>query len=139
MLGNLFFPTMSEFDDQVDQTLVPENHFVRKVARVVPWDEYQELLAPYYCQELGRPPIPPVVMLKLEYLRFHYNLSDRDVICRAQTDLAFRWSTKDKIRVKKLRKSNSLPPGRPPTHASISAVSQGRWGRNRDSRNSTEA
>jgi len=30
-------------------------------------------------------------MLKLEYLRYHYNLSDREVIVRTETDLAFRW------------------------------------------------
>jgi IS5 family transposase len=31
------------------------------------------------------------MMLKLEYLRYHHNLSDREVIARAQTDLAFRF------------------------------------------------
>ena len=30
-------------------------------------------------------------MLKLEYLRYHYNLSDRQVIDRGSTDIAFRY------------------------------------------------
>jgi len=32
-----------------------------------------------------------VLMLKLEYLRYHYNLSDRQVIDRGSTDIAFRY------------------------------------------------
>jgi IS5 family transposase len=71
--------------------IVPENHYLNQAAMVIPWDNFDELLAPYYCQDLGRPPIPPVVMLKLEFLRFHHNLSDRQVIARGETDLAFRW------------------------------------------------
>jgi IS5 family transposase len=32
-----------------------------------------------------------VLLLKLEYLRYHYNLSDRQVIARAKTDVALRY------------------------------------------------
>jgi hypothetical protein len=30
-------------------------------------------------------------MLKLEFLRFHHHLSDREVVNRGEMDLAFRW------------------------------------------------
>jgi hypothetical protein len=40
---------------------------------------------------MGRPAIDPVRMLKLLFLRFHYKLSDRQVMKRTQTDMAFRW------------------------------------------------
>ena len=39
----------------------------------------------------GRPAASPVLMLKLEYLLYHYNLPDREVIARAEIDIAFRY------------------------------------------------
>lgn len=84
-------PYLSEFDHEVFRTVVPKDHYLRKVEQVVPWDDFHDLLAPYYCPDMGRPAELPVLMLKLEYLRYHHNLSDRDVIDRATTDLAFRY------------------------------------------------
>jgi transposase len=90
MLCQPIFSPLPEFDQQVYRIVVPEDHYLRKVLQVVPWDEFHDLLAPYYSADLGRPADWPVMMLKLEYLRYHHNLSDRAVIDRAQTDLAFR-------------------------------------------------
>src|SRR5512136_2781209 len=83
-------PSLSEFDEEVYAQVVPPTHFLRKVLEVVPWEDFLQRLAPYYSRDLGRPPESPVLMLKLEYLRYHYNLSDREVIARAETDLALR-------------------------------------------------
>jgi len=90
MLCNLI-PTLSEIDQGVYRQVVPEDHYLRKVEQVVHWDKFREKLAPYYSEDMGRPGEDPVVMLKLSYLSYHHNLSDRQVIERAQTDLAFRW------------------------------------------------
>lgn len=83
-------PRLSEFDRQVYQTVVPKDHYLRTVQQVVPWDDFHDLLAPYYSPDMGRPAELPVLMLKLVYLGYHHNLSDREVIARAETDLAFR-------------------------------------------------
>ena len=90
MLCDLAPLRMSEFDQGVYRTVVRPDHYLRKVLQVVPWDDFYEVLAPYYSADQGRPAEPPVLMLKLEYLRYHHNLSDREVIDRAKTDLAFR-------------------------------------------------
>lgn len=90
MLCNAVLPSLSEFDLQVYRQVVPPDHYLRKVLGAVPWDQFHDLLAPYYSPDQGRPADSPVLMLKLEYLRYHHNLSDREVIGRAQTDLAFR-------------------------------------------------
>jgi transposase len=90
MLCQPIFSRLPDLDQQVYRIVVPEDHYLRKVLQVVPWDEFYELLAPYYSADLGRPAEWPVMMLKLEYLRYHHNLSDRAVIDRAKTDLAFR-------------------------------------------------
>lgn len=90
MLCNLI-PTLSEIDQGVYRQVVPEDHYLRKVEQVVHWDGFREKLASYYSADMGRPGEDPVVMLKLLYLSYHHNLSDRQVIERTQTDLAFRW------------------------------------------------
>lgn len=91
MLAQIFSPPPSDADQRIFEKVVPQDHLLRKVAEVVPWDDFLGVLATYYSVDEGRPPILPVTMLKLEYLRYQYRLSDREVIARAQTDLAFRW------------------------------------------------
>jgi transposase len=91
MLNDIFIPPLSDLDLEVFEKVVPADHYLRKVEEIIPWDEFQEILAPYYSQDLGRTPILPVTMLKLEFLRYHHNLSDRGVIGRTQTDVAFLW------------------------------------------------
>jgi transposase len=84
-------PSLSEFDLQVYRVVVPKDHYLRKALQAVRWDDFHDLLAPFYSPDMGRPAESPVLMLKLEYLRYHHNLSDSGVITRAETDLAFRY------------------------------------------------
>lgn len=82
---------LSEFDRQVYEMVVPEDHYLRQVARQVDFERFRQRLAEAYCMEMGRPAVDPVRMLKIAFLRFHYKLSDRLVMARTVTDLAFRW------------------------------------------------
>jgi transposase len=91
MLVDEFRPRLSDHDLWVYRRVVPPDHFLQKALKLMPWERFEELLAPYYSEDEGRPAISPVMMLKLEYLRYHHNLSDREVIARATTDLAFRF------------------------------------------------
>ena len=91
MLGDRVSWPLSEFDHEVFKAFVPREHHLRKALGVIAWDDFHETLAPYYSADQGRPSEPPVLMLKFEYLRYHYNLSDRQVVERAKTDMAFRY------------------------------------------------
>jgi len=91
MLGNIFRWRLTEFDIEVFETFVPADHFLRKALAVIPWESFEEKLEAFYCPDQGRPPGLPVLMLKLEYLRYQYRLSDREVILRTTTDIAFRY------------------------------------------------
>lgn len=86
-----YAPKLSDFDHLVYYTTVPQGHFLRKALDAVPWEDFEELLAPYYSRNRGRPAESAVLMLKLEYLRYHHNDSDRGVIDRAETDMAYRY------------------------------------------------
>jgi len=81
---------LAELDDIVFSRIVPQDHYLRQVASHVDFERFRPCLEEAYCQT-GRPPIDPVRMLKIHFLGFHYNLSDRRVMVRAQTDIAFRW------------------------------------------------
>jgi transposase len=85
-----YYPRLSELDQQFYRKLVPVDHYLRRAQRAIPWDELYAVLAPFYQADVGRPAESPVMMLKLEYLRYHDNLSDRQVIARAATDVAYR-------------------------------------------------
>lgn len=92
MLCDLYYrPHLSEFDQQIFRAFVPPGHYLRRALQMIPWNEFYDVLAPYYSDTVGRPAESPVLMLKLEYLRYHDNLSDRQIIARATTDLGYRW------------------------------------------------
>jgi transposase len=82
---------LSDFDRHVFALTVPDDHYLRLVAASVDFERFRPRLAEAYSPRLGRPPIDPVRMLKLLYLCYHYKLSDRGVLQRARTDMAFRW------------------------------------------------
>jgi transposase len=84
-------PVLSDFDRQVFDIVVPPDHYLRKVAATVDFERFRPRLAEAYSLGMGRPSVTPVRMLKILFLRFHYKLSDRQVIARATTDMAFRW------------------------------------------------
>lgn len=70
---------------------MPREHRLIDADEFIPWDAFVEELESHYSGRLGQPPILPLLILKIEYLRYLYRLSDREVIARAQTDVAFRW------------------------------------------------
>lgn len=80
----------NKFDREAFKIYVPVDHHLRKVLKFIDWDKFYDMLAPFYSEFLGQPSEPPVMMLKFEYLRYHYNLSDAQVMARSTTDIAFR-------------------------------------------------
>jgi transposase len=78
-------------DQEVFETVVAPDHYLRQVAERVDFERFRSRLAEAYSTGMGRPAINPVRMLKILFLRFHYKLSDRQVMERTKTDMAFRW------------------------------------------------
>jgi transposase len=78
-------------DQQVFDIVIPANHYLRQVAERIDFERFRARLSEPYNVGWGRPAIDPVLMLKMLFLRFHYKLSDRQVVERTRTDMAFRW------------------------------------------------
>jgi IS5 family transposase len=80
----------SLYDDYFVRQLVPRNHALLQIDREVDFSFVRELVGDLYCADNGREARDPELLLRLCFLQSYYGLSDREVIDRAQTDLAFR-------------------------------------------------
>ena len=83
--------TMTEADLAVFRALLPPEHILLDALKYINWDAFIAILARYYSPNLGQPALPPLIMLKLLYLGYHYRLGDLELMRRADTDLLFRW------------------------------------------------
>ena len=72
--------------------LVPEDHLLRKIERVMDYDWLYERLDPYYCHDNGRPGADPVVLIKMVLIQHLYGIpSLRQTYQRVNDTLSFRW------------------------------------------------
>ncbi|MFP4459355.1 MAG: transposase [Candidatus Zixiibacteriota bacterium] len=46
------------------------------------WDKFDNFFHELYCYSNGRPAKPIRLMVGLHYLKYTYNLSNKDVVCR---------------------------------------------------------
>ena len=51
------------------EALVPKDHLLRKIEKVMDYEWLYERLDPYYCHDNGRPGTDPVVLDRLENCR----------------------------------------------------------------------
>src|SRR5688572_10430697 len=91
MLKAKYYTEPSEIDKVVFEKLVPATHYLRQVKAVIDFEPLRELIKDCYSSNMGRSAEDPIMMLKLEFLQFHYNLSDREVIAQAGVNVAFRY------------------------------------------------
>ena len=82
---------LSEADRQVFDLLVAKDHYLRRVRERIDFERFRPRLVEAYSPNMGRPALDPIFMLKVLFLCFHYKLSDRQVMERTKTDVAFRW------------------------------------------------
>ena len=73
------------------ESLIPENHLLRKTDRMVSFDFIYELLAPYY-SATGRPSVDPVSMFKILLVGYLYGIkSERRLVEEVRLNIAYRW------------------------------------------------
>ena len=73
-------------------TLVPEDHLLRKIEKVMDYDWLYERLDPYYNHEVGRPGTDPVVLIKMVLIQHLFGIpSLRQSHREIEVNLAYRW------------------------------------------------
>ena len=55
------------------ESLIPDNHLLRKINRIISFEVIYDLLAPYY-PATGRPSIDPVSMFKMLLVGYLYGI-----------------------------------------------------------------
>jgi len=74
------------------ESMVPENHLVRKVEKVIDFEFIRELVKDLYSEEKGRPSVDPVVLIKIVFIQFLFGIrSMRQTIKEIEVNLAYRW------------------------------------------------
>ncbi len=85
------YPPPDERDQEIFEATVPEDHYLRRVKDLVDFERFRPILAEAYCNDQGRPAIEPLLLLKLEFLQYQYNFSDRDVMTHSCSNMAYRY------------------------------------------------
>ena len=80
-------PVITDLD-----ALVPKEHLLRKIEKVMDYEWLYERLDPYYCHDNGRPGTDPVVLIKMVLIQHLYGIpSLRQTHRDIEVNLAYRW------------------------------------------------
>lgn len=72
--------------------LVPKDHLLRKIEKVMDYEWLYERLDPYYCHENGRPGTDPIVLIKMVLIQHLFGIpSLRQTYREIQVNVAYRW------------------------------------------------
>ena len=71
--------------------IIPKDHLLRQITELVDFSFVDAMLVNTYALNNGRPGYTPQMMFKYLMLKRMYELSDRDVVDRARTDMAFKY------------------------------------------------
>lgn len=73
-------------------TLVPKNHLVRHIEKVINFEFIREYVEDMYSMDKGRPSIDPVVLFKIVFIQFLFGIkSMRQTIKEIDVNVAYRW------------------------------------------------
>ena len=82
--------TISEHISLYDK-IISKGHFLRKLKENLDFSFVNKLVKKEYSETYGRPAKEPEMMYKLLFLQTKDLLSDREVIERAKTDMAYKY------------------------------------------------
>jgi transposase len=72
--------------------LVPEDHILRKIDKIVNFDFIYDLVESLYDEDEGRPSLDPVILIKLPLIQYLFGIkSMRQTIKEIQVNNAYRW------------------------------------------------
>ena len=91
MLQERYSTDPTEVDQMVLAPLVPPDHSLRQVKRLIDCEQVRDLVTDCYRPAMGRTAEAPVRVMKRTCLPVHYTLSDREVMAAAQVNVAFRY------------------------------------------------
>jgi transposase len=71
--------------------LVPKDHLLRKIDRVIDFSFIHDMTAPLYCRDNGRPPLDPTLMFKALFLGYLFGIRlERQLVREIEVNVAYR-------------------------------------------------
>ena len=71
------------------EELVPKDHLLRKIDRVIDFEFIHEKVKDLYCADNGRPAVDPVVLFKMLFLGYLFGVrSERQLVREVQVNVA---------------------------------------------------
>lgn len=78
--------------------LVPADHLLRKIDRVIDFSFIHDLTAALYCADNGRPPLDPTLMFKALFIGYLFGVrSERQLVREIEVNIAYRWFLRLKL------------------------------------------
>ncbi len=71
--------------------MIPDNHILKRIDSAIDLSFVNKLLADRYSKNFGRPAKEPEMMLRIQILKYLYNLSDEQLIQDLSVNLAYKW------------------------------------------------
>ena len=91
MMGRLDDRQQPLFYDFCLEDHVPDDHLLRRIAKVLDLSEVRQKLAPYY-STIGRPSLDPELMIRMLLIGYLYGIrSERRLVEEVHLNLAYRW------------------------------------------------
>ena len=83
--------SQNSFFGMIYGELIPADHLLCKLAAAVDLSFVTETVSDCYCPDNGRPSWDPLVLFKVVFLQFLYDLSDREIEEQVNLHLACKW------------------------------------------------
>jgi transposase len=78
--------------------LVPADHLLRKIDKVIDFCFIHDLTAPLYCPDNGRPPLDPTLMFRALFVGYLFGIrSERQLVREIEVNVAYRWFLRLKL------------------------------------------
>lgn len=72
--------------------MVPQDHLLRKIDRVVDFTHIYDLVEHLYCEDNGRPAVDPVILVKMVLIQHLYGIKSlRQTVKEVDMNIAYRW------------------------------------------------
>lgn len=74
------------------ESLVPQDHLLRKIDRVIDFDFIRGKVEHLYCLDNGRPAIDPVMLFKMIFIGYLFGIrSERRLVQDIEVNVAYKW------------------------------------------------
>ena len=81
-----------EMELVIIDSLVPEDHLLRKIKKHIDFSFINDMCREYYCLDNGRPAIEPVIIFKMLFIGYLFGIrSERRLVEEVKVNIAYRW------------------------------------------------